>query len=93
MYNKKNVLHRRLKNTGKGHVEYAHTCKMYKDTVLQNSIQIENEAIYSADRKQFFKYINSKTRNHSEIPPLRNKNGDLETYDIAKAKILNHFFP
>ena len=92
LYNKKNVLHRCLKNTGKGHAEYAHTCKMYKDAVLQNSIQIENEAIYSADRKQFFKYINSKTRTYSEIPPLRNENGDLETQDGAKAKILNNFF-
>ena len=62
------------------------------NAVLQNSIQIENEAIHSADRKQFFKYKNSKTRTHSEIPPLRNENGDLETQDGAKAKILNYFF-
>ena len=66
---------------------------MYKDAVLQNSIQIENEALYSNDRKQFFKYINSKTHTHSEISPLRNENGDLETQDDAKAEILNHFFP
>ena len=66
---------------------------MYKDAVLQNSIHIENEAIYSADRKQFFKYISLKTCTHSEIPPLRNENGDFETQDGAKAKILNHFFP
>ena len=63
---------------------------MCKDAVFQNSIQIENEAIYSVDRKQFFKYINSKTRIHFEIPPLRHENGDLETQDDAKAEILNH---
>ena len=92
MYNKKNVLHRHLKNTGKGHAEYIRTCKLYKDVVLQNSIKIENEAIYSANQKQFFKCINSKIHTHSEMSPLRNENGDLETQDDTKAKILNQFF-
>ena len=85
-------MHRRILNTGNGHKEYADTCKMYKDAVLENALKVENESIYSADRKQFFKYLNSKTRSVSNIPPLRNAKNELKMQDSEKADILNQFF-
>jgi Reverse transcriptase (RNA-dependent DNA polymerase)/Endonuclease-reverse transcriptase len=92
LYNKKNSLHRRLLNTGNGRNDYAKICRRYKDAVVQHAIQLENEAIYSGDQKQFFKYLNSKTRSRSCIPPLRNENGEIMTQDNVKAEILNNFF-
>jgi hypothetical protein len=92
LYDKKRILHRRFKTTGKGKHAYTECCRFYRNAVIQQSVQDENEAVYSNNQKRFFKYINLKMRTQPSIPPLRKENGELEILDIDKAEILNNFF-
>ena len=44
------------------------------------------------NRKSFYRYIGGKRKTRENVGPLRRETGDLATWDMEKAEILNDFF-
>ncbi|KFV19397.1 hypothetical protein N340_02194, partial [Tauraco erythrolophus] len=44
------------------------------------------------NKKNFYRYVSDKKRPRENVGPLRKKMGDLATWDMDKAEVLNDFF-
>ena len=44
------------------------------------------------NRKNFYRYIGNKRKTRENVGPLQKETGDLVTWDMEKAEVLNGFF-
>ena len=70
---------------------YKKAAKVYEDAVNQWADLVELSICDSANKSRFYGYANSKLKNKSQIPPLKNPGG-LASSDAEKAECLNDFF-
>ncbi len=45
----------------------------------------QESKLLSSDRRSFFRYLNKKLKSHSDIPDMRDSNGNIFTSNIDKA--------
>jgi len=44
-----------------------------------------------SNKKDFYRYIDRKWKTRESVGPLLNENGDLVTWDVEKAEVLNTY--
>lgn len=44
------------------------------------------------NKKSFYRYVNDKRKNRENLSPLCKDGGELVTWDVEKAEILNNIF-
>ncbi|GAB0202667.1 mitochondrial enolase superfamily member 1 [Grus japonensis] len=74
--------------------EYRETVRAAREQVRKakalREISLAREA--KDNKKSFFRYVSDRRRTRENVGPLRNETGDLVTWDMGKAEVLNDFF-
>jgi len=82
----------RSKRTALNREAYKKIANKFKAEMAKHTIFKENSLIKKGNLKEFYNYVNKKTKNKSTIPPLHDHAGNLVFEDSHKAEMLNAYF-
>ena len=74
--------------------EYREIVWAAKDQVRKAKALIELNLArdIKGNKKSFYRYVGDKRKTRENVGPLRKETGDLVTWDMEKAEVLNDFF-
>ncbi|GAB0204977.1 mitochondrial enolase superfamily member 1 [Grus japonensis] len=74
--------------------EYRETVQAARDQVRKAKALIELNLArdVKGNKKSFYRYVSDKRKMRENVGPLWNETGDLVTWDMEKAEVLNDFF-
>ncbi|GAB0201619.1 class II histocompatibility antigen, B-L beta chain-like [Grus japonensis] len=77
-----------------GWQEYRETVRAARDQVRKAKALVEISLARDVkdNKKTFYRYISDKRKMRENVGPLWNETGDLVTWDMEKAEVLNDFF-
>ena len=88
----KNALHRSLRLDASLRGRYREVCRKYDDAVEAFFVEREHNVVNSGNVNDFYRYVNSKTKSRSPVPPLLKEDGTYAVDDLEKASLLNKYF-
>ena len=71
---------------------YRQACRLYDEAVSEYYTERERILVEENNLNAFYKYVNSKTKSRSSVPPLLTDDGTYATEDLDKASLLNSYF-
>ncbi|KFV20185.1 hypothetical protein N340_14281, partial [Tauraco erythrolophus] len=74
--------------------EYREIVRATRDQVRKAKALIELNLArdIKGNKKNFYRYVSDKKRSRENVGPLQKETGDLATWDMEKAEVLNDFF-
>ncbi|KFV98219.1 hypothetical protein N327_09172, partial [Fulmarus glacialis] len=74
--------------------EYREIVQAARDQIRKAKALIELNLArdVKGNKKSFYRYVGDKRKTRENVGPLRNKTGDLVTWHMEKAEVLNDFF-
>ncbi|KAK4807184.1 hypothetical protein QYF61_024304 [Mycteria americana] len=74
--------------------EYREIVQAARDQVRKAKAQMELNLArdVKGNKKSFYRYVGDKRKTRENVGPLRKETGDLVTWDMEKAEVLNDFF-